>query len=147
MIRNFTPLLDSIVERFDLLTAAVYGRIWRYQQMGKGRCLASQGRIANDLKVGRATVQRRIYILIDAGYLKDVTPHGSLTSHYITTERAGIEIAAYDYNKPASERGRGVHQRDAGSASERGTKKERKKYINPNKKDYTGGQYADWVEK
>ena len=126
MIKNFTPLLDTITKSLDLEASAVYGRIWRYEQGQKKRCLASQGRIAQDLGLSTRTVQRRIYLLIEAGYLVDVTPKGAMTSHYKTTRKAGIQMVAYD-SVPTSESHRGVRQRVAGSMTESHTKKQVRK--------------------
>jgi len=53
-----TPL--SVVAEFGLPTAAVLGLVYRYSRMRKGRCFASVGRMARELRIGRRTVERAL---------------------------------------------------------------------------------------
>ncbi len=90
-LRNFTPLIHTILKRFGLYAAAVYGRIWRYEQGSQGCCNAGQNTIADELGISRATVNRKIQDLIKAGYLIDLTPNRKNKPHdYKTTGKAGI---------------------------------------------------------
>lgn len=98
-IKNFTPVLDTIVKDIDLLAGAVYGRIWRYEQGKQKVCRAAINRIASDLGISPKTVERRINILEEKGYLKDLTPDRRNKPHdYVTTGKAGlrVEMVAYD---------------------------------------------------
>jgi|GEM_PF-6732579 len=73
-VRGFTPLIDALVAEEGLVTAAVYGVVWRYCQMADGVCTASQETIAAHLGLTRVTVNAHLRRLCEAGYLKDVTP-------------------------------------------------------------------------
>ena len=70
----FTPVIDSIAEEHGLITALVFGRVWRYCQMEKGLCTAAQEKIAKDLHVSLKTIQRHLKTLVKEGYLIDLTP-------------------------------------------------------------------------
>lgn len=92
-VDGFTPIIDSLVQELGLITAAVFGRVWRYCQGENGVCTASMERIAKDLGLGRATVMRHIHILVDNGYLKDLTPDLVKRPHtYADTGKAGLSI-------------------------------------------------------
>ena len=92
-IDRFTPVPDSLVTKFGLVTAAVYGRIWRYSQASRGVCDASQQKIADDLSLDRVTVNLHIKKLVDGGYLKDKTPTVTNRPHtYAVTDRLQIEM-------------------------------------------------------
>lgn len=71
---KFTPLFDSMAQAYGIVTAAVYGRIWRYCRNDSGACFAALDRIANDIGVDRATVSRHISKLVAEGYVQDLTP-------------------------------------------------------------------------
>lgn len=73
-VEGWTPLIDEIVKRHGIVTAAVFGRVWRYCQMPDGICYASQETIATELNISRKTVNEHIEILIENGYLRDLTP-------------------------------------------------------------------------
>ena len=96
-LNNFTPLMDSLVERYDLITAAVYGRVWRYGE-DNGYCYAAHRTIAEELGVSRETVLRKIKILIRDGYLEDKTPDQRNKPHqYVASYQAGITLEASAY--------------------------------------------------
>lgn len=92
-IDRFTPLPDSLVEKFGLVTAAVYGRIWRYSQARRGVCDASQQKIADELGLDRVTVNQHIKKLVETGYLDDRTPTVTNRPHtYSVTNKLTIEM-------------------------------------------------------
>ncbi len=92
-LRNFTPLMDSIIRDTDLEAAAVWGRVWRYEQLDRGVCDASHETIASELGLHSRTVIRRLQILVERGYLKDHTPDLKNRPHtYSTTRKARMEI-------------------------------------------------------
>lgn len=74
-ISGFHPLFESVVEKYGLTIAAVYGVAWRYCQMEDGVCWASQHTIAKKLGLGVGTVNRSIKVLCRDGYLIDTTPN------------------------------------------------------------------------
>ena len=46
-VDGWTPLITSIIQAHGLITAAVFGRMWRYCQMEDNVCTASQEAIAD----------------------------------------------------------------------------------------------------
>lgn len=100
-IRNFTPLIDSLVDRYgSLTTAAVFGSVWRFAQMKKGKCEASLETIAEQIGVSAKTVERHMRKLVVDGYVEDLTPDRRNAPHeYIPTAKAGLEInvEAFDH--------------------------------------------------
>lgn len=89
----FTMAPDVIVKELGLVTACVYGKIWRYEQMSNEVCRAAVETLANDLGVSYNTILSHIKKLIDTGYLKDLTPELRNRPHvYKTTGRLKIEI-------------------------------------------------------
>jgi DNA-binding Lrp family transcriptional regulator len=73
-VEGFTPVIDDIVKDVGLMSAVVFGRMWRFCQMKDGVCNASLEKIAEEIGVDRATVMRHAKDLCAAGYLKDLTP-------------------------------------------------------------------------
>lgn len=92
-VRGFTPVIDSIVEEHGLVTAAVFGAMWRYCQMRDGVCRAPIKKIADRVQLNRVTVMRHVETLVASGYLKDLTPKMRNRPHvYMDTGKAKIEI-------------------------------------------------------
>lgn len=92
-IKKFTPLLDALVKEYGIITAAVWGRVWRYAQQNQKVCNASIETIATELNMGRQTVIRHIKVLVKNGYIKDHTPDKRNKPHtYSITKKAFIEI-------------------------------------------------------
>lgn len=92
-LKGFTPVLDSMVQEHGLITSAIYSRIVRFSEMEKGHCDASQERIGKALKLSRKTVNEHLQILVEKGYLADLTP--DLTNkphHYKPTGKAKVEM-------------------------------------------------------
>ena len=74
-VDGFTPLPDLLVTRYGLMTAAVWGKMWRYCQGKDGVCRAKLERIAKELNVSRMTIIRHIDTLVADGFMKDTTPN------------------------------------------------------------------------
>jgi hypothetical protein len=88
---QFTPVLDSLMAEVGLVNAAVFGRVWRYCQMGRGYCHAEQERIADNLGISRKTVNVALGVLVAGGYLADTTPNTrGRTRIYKDTGKAGM---------------------------------------------------------
>jgi len=66
---GFTPLPDKLVQEFGVLTTAVWGRVYRYNQMDKGHCEASVRTIAKHLKLGTTATREALKQLTSSGYL------------------------------------------------------------------------------
>jgi len=103
-VDGFTPLIDVLVQQFGIVTAAVFGKVWRYCQMSDGVCKASQERLARELNMNRVTVNQHIDILVKAGYLKDKTPslHGR-PHEYADTGKANLSISITGNAKPVKQ--------------------------------------------
>jgi DNA-binding Lrp family transcriptional regulator len=92
-VDGFTPVIDTVVADTDLVSAVVFGRIWRFCQMKDGICNASLETIAEDIGMDRASVMRHAKKLVDAGYLKDLTPELRNHPHtYADTGKASLHV-------------------------------------------------------
>lgn len=93
-VAGFTPLIDGVVADVGLVSAAVFGKAWRYCQMSDGVCKASQSRIAEELDLSRDTINAHFAKLVDAGYLEDMTPDLlGLPHQYRDTGKANLSIS------------------------------------------------------
>jgi DnaD/phage-associated family protein len=93
-VDGFTPVIDGVIAELGLISAAVFGKAWRYCQMSDGVCKASQDRIASELGISRATVNDRFSELTRAGYLEDMTPDLLGMPHqYRDTGKANLSIS------------------------------------------------------
>lgn len=87
----YTPLFDILISEFDLMTAAVYGRVWRFSKMHDGVCYASVSKIAQSIGVSYVTALRRLKKLVDEGYLIDQTPELRNAPHtYVLTGKLDV---------------------------------------------------------
>lgn len=68
----FTPVFDDIARQFGVISAAVYGRIWRYCQGDSGLCTASATTIGSALGLTERCVRGQAHMLVAAGYLQIV---------------------------------------------------------------------------
>lgn len=92
-ISGFTILSDELVARYGIITAAVFGKTWRYCQMKNGVCEASQERIAQELGITRKTVNIHTERLVKDGYLIDLTPDVKGAPHkYADAGRVSISV-------------------------------------------------------
>ena len=92
-VDGWTPVIDDLVKQTSLITAVVFGRMWRFCQMKDGVCNASLEKIAIYAGIDRATVMRHAKILAEAGYLEDMTPDLRNRPHtYRDTGKAGLHI-------------------------------------------------------
>ena len=92
-VGGYTPVVDSIIQKHGLITAAVFGRAWRYCQMTDGICKASLGTIAKRLNLSSKTISRSIQILCNDGYMTDLTPDIIGKPHtYADTGKAELKI-------------------------------------------------------
>lgn len=93
-VQGWIPLIDHLVQRYDLITASVFGRVWRYSQMWSGVCHASLPRIAGDLNLARSTVRKAIIRLVADGYLQDMTPDHNHGRPHIYRDTGKVIIAS-----------------------------------------------------
>ena len=91
-VQGFTPVIDIVVADVGLITATVYGRVWRYCQGERRVCQASMETIGEQIGVCRRTIMTHIDKLVEAGYLEDLTPDLRNRPHtYRDTGKAKIE--------------------------------------------------------
>ncbi len=92
-VDGFTPVIDSIANELGVISAVVFGRMWRFCQMSAGVCKASLETIAGKTGLSRASIMRHAKKLCEAGYLKDKTPDLRNVPHiYADTGKAGLQI-------------------------------------------------------
>lgn len=109
-VNGFTPCIDVLIQEYDLITAAVFGRVWRYCQMERGVCQASLETIADDTGLSYNTVLRHIKMLVDGGYLEDASPDLRYKPHtYRDTGKIHLAITATA----------GLSERETSSTTER----------------------------
>ena len=85
-MRDFTPVFDVLIKKYDIYTALVYGRIWRYCQGEKQKCFKSQTKIAEQLGIGRTKVNTAISTLTGDGFLTSTPIGGSRKSYKLTNK-------------------------------------------------------------
>lgn len=114
-IKNFTPLMDELVKKHGLITAAVWGRVWRYAQQKNRVCEASHETIAEELNISVRTVIRHLQTLTASGYLTDLTPAVRNIPHkYAITDKAKIMITIEGVTESHTNNEEGVSESHTG---------------------------------
>jgi len=132
-IKNFTPVPDLILIKYGLVTAMVYGSIWRFVQMKNGVCTASQKKIATRAGVCIRTLQKNVKILISEGYITSqknsfgitysITKlNGFETTSQLSLKRKARNVVEVNYNNE-----NGTSKQDALATQDLHTKKVLKK--------------------
>ena len=86
--RTFTPVFDDIADEMGLIGAAVYGVIWRHQQMRHGYAHLGVTRMRQLLEISRRTVQRHLRELEAQDLIQKVSAStGSRPAGYVTVPR------------------------------------------------------------
>lgn len=102
--KGFIPVIDVLVDETDLMTAVVFGKVWRYCQMKKKKCYATVPRLAEECGISVSSVQRRLKKLCALGYLKDTTPNLRNKPHtYVDTGVIGLAVVAGKLDELAQE--------------------------------------------
>jgi len=114
MGREYTPIEDWIGEEVgvDLYTAMAYSVIARYEKMRKGKCTASISTLAQKGLMSVPTFWRRIQVLKEMGFIKDLTPHRMKATHEFITLKRGPSESVSERNRTVSEGNRSVSERD-----------------------------------
>lgn len=73
-IYGYTPIFDVVATRLGTMTALVFGVVWRHCQMRLGVCTAGVPRLADLTGIAEKTVRRHLAVLVENGYLEDMTP-------------------------------------------------------------------------
>jgi len=93
-ISGVTPVPDALVEEYGLVTASVWGRVWRYCQMHDGVCRAAIDTIAAGLGMSGRTIIRHLDELCKDGYLFDMTPDLRHKPHiYADTGKIKVRVS------------------------------------------------------
>jgi hypothetical protein len=93
-VEGWTPVIDNIVNDLGIMSAVVFGRMWRFCQMEDGVCKASLETISEGIGLDRATVMRHAKALCEGGYLNDLTPGLKNRPHvYADTGKAGLKLS------------------------------------------------------
>jgi hypothetical protein len=90
----FTPLFEPLVQRYGLLTAAVYGLVWRYCQMRDGACRASVPTLAARLSISERSFSRQVILLKQDGLIEDRTPNLRNRPHILAVTPKLLSLAA-----------------------------------------------------
>lgn len=91
---GFTPVPDKLVREYDFTTAYVWGKVWRYCQMQSGACTASHETIAKRAGMSRRTLIEKLNILIQDGYIEDLTPNLKNKPHTYCTKKGEAKITS-----------------------------------------------------
>jgi len=90
-VNGFTPVIDVVAQDVGLMSAVVYGVVWRYCQMEDGRCTASIQNIADRAGISRKTAERHMKKLVEAGYLTRIAERNHAPCEYADTGKVKIE--------------------------------------------------------
>lgn len=124
-VDGFTPVIDGLVDEVGLMSAVVFGRVWRYCQMEDQVCKASLETIADSIGVDRVTVMRHIKELCERGYLEDLTPDLRNRPHvYVDTGKAGLTLSISGVAQ-SNTRKNGVTQRNVAESESNSTMTQR----------------------
>jgi hypothetical protein len=140
---GFTPVIDCLVKEYGLVTAAVFGRIWRFCQMKDGVCQASLETLAEDIGLDKATIMRHAKKLVDFEYLIDLTP--DLRNHPHTYADTGKVTLTSKIG--VAHRNAGVAQDNTGVAENQlkiVIKKDSKIDTRPSKEELLKNAGMDW---
>jgi hypothetical protein len=128
-VDGFTPVIDALVQELGLMSAVIFGRVWRYCQMEDGVCKASLEKIGDSIGVDRVTVLRHIKDLCDRGYLEDLTPDVRNRPHvYVDTGKAGLVLSLSGVAQ-SNTKEKGVAERNSGVAESDSTVAQRNRGV------------------
>ena len=93
-ISGFTPVFDSMLEKFGGTVALVYGKIWRYCDWSPlSVCTAGNKRLAEELDLSESTIKRSKALLESEGFIKIVGKTGGTDTVSVMHEAVlNIEI-------------------------------------------------------
>lgn len=99
-IKGFTPLSDTLIQEFGLITASVYGKVWRYCD-AYGICEASRTRIAEELGISEKTAYSHLKTLEENGYITIFSRPG-FTSQIIVTDKITFGAVMEETSNPGN---------------------------------------------
>lgn len=89
---GYTPVPDKLVREYDFTTAYAWGKVWRYCRMANGTCTASHETIAKRAGMSRRSLIEKLNVLIEAGYIEDLTPNLKNKPHTYCTKKGEEKI-------------------------------------------------------
>ena len=66
---GFSPIFDDVVREVGLVGAAVFGCVWRHEQMHDHVCKAAVGTMGKLLGLNERTVRRHLKDLVERGMI------------------------------------------------------------------------------
>jgi len=91
-VDGFTPCMDVIVDKYGIVTAAIFGVVWRFCQMKDGVCWASQEKIGSMVGMSRQTANEHLKKLVDGGFLRVIPASNGDTVQFVDTGKATLSI-------------------------------------------------------
>jgi len=91
-VDGFTPCMDVIVNKYGIVTAAIFGVVWRFCQMKDGVCWASQEKIGSMVGMSRQTANEHLKKLVDGGFLRVIPASNGDTVQFVDTGKASLSI-------------------------------------------------------
>jgi hypothetical protein len=119
-VDGFTPCIDAIVKEHGIITAAVFGVIWRFCQMKDNTCWASHETIGETIGLSRQAICEHAGKLVKTGYLEIVYNEPGATIHYKDTGKANLSMKL---TGGVNETDRGCQPTLQGGVNETDTKK------------------------
>ena len=93
LVDGWTPCIDVLVDDYGIITAAVFGRVWRYCQGERGLCDASLETVAKETRLAYRTILRHVKLMVKDGYLEDLDPGVRYRPHrYRDTGKVHVTI-------------------------------------------------------
>ncbi|KKM92874.1 hypothetical protein LCGC14_1214040 [marine sediment metagenome] len=88
----YTPVPEILTKKYGLITAAIYGRIFRFSEEAKG-CYESQGTMAEALNISISTIKVHTRLLVKDGYIKCINDGGQGRNfHFYITSKLETEV-------------------------------------------------------
>ena len=88
-VEGFTPVPDSIREKYGVITASVFGVIWRFSRTQDGICKQSYKTLGQYIGLNRVTITRHVKILEEAGLITKLEKNGRKNNHIIIGVKNG----------------------------------------------------------
>lgn len=89
---GFVLCPDEIAMKHGLYAAAVYGLVYRFENMEDGVCWASQKTLAEMLDISDRVVRKHLKVLLENGYISEKKRKG-VSSLYNTTNKLVLNIS------------------------------------------------------
>lgn len=88
---QFTPTVNILISHYgkrNILACLVFGQVWCYSNMQDGVCKASIPTMAKNLSCNYDTVLNWLKVLVNDGFIVDLTPDKDRSAHeYIVTDK------------------------------------------------------------